>query len=671
MDKTILKFFDHKICRACGQSFIGENVVCTSCLTEFQQLKSDLCQSEYSAYLKSCKYCGRPFIGGYISTRGTSNFFQPTKSKYCKGIDSEGTHFCQCQYCGGTIKDKSTCNGNWPNKVGCSRKCTSSIKILKIQDTSRQRFGTDFPAQSHIVQKKMKQTCLERYGVESYLQKGSTRDIADAKMREKYNVESNISQNPEIRHKITETLERNHGGYTWASPELAEKCKQTSLKRYGTLYPTQSNMIKMKTRQTNQIRYGVDNVMQSQEAKDSMQRNSRLKYGTNWPAQVPEIIEKRRQKIIQNHANTIENPIHRQNYLEFCEDKERFVTTHFDSKPTIRQLSESLGGLDESTIYFHLGPEVGSRLLSRAYSYMEMEIVNYILSLDPNIIISEDDRQVIKPKEIDIYLPEYKIGIECNPTCTHNSSRTFRDFNEDPTPISYHLQKTNMCEQNEIFLLHVFGYEWSNHPEIIKSMIANLLGKSKYKYYARNLYVKTISHQECVDFLNQNHRQGATNAKIRLGLFTSNNQLVSVMTFNKMRMSMGAKESDTPNTWELSRFCSLLNTSVVGGASKLFKYFLRNYQYDKIVSFSDRAHTRGTLYETLGFHKINVSRPNYVWVEYNTDMYFNRVSCQKRNLPRLFNESDLDIKDQTEEMIMMSHGFVQVYDSGTIRWEYT
>jgi hypothetical protein len=134
---------------------------------------------------------------------------------------------------------------------------------------------------------------------------------------------------------------------------------------------------------------------------------------------------------------------------------------------------------------------------------------------------------------------------------------------------------------------------------------------------------------------------------------------------------MGSKSSDTENTWELSRFCSLLNTSVVGGASKLFKYFCRNYDYDTIISFSDRAHTRGTLYKILGFQKKNTSEPNYVWVNMKDDTYYNRVACQKRNLRKLFNEPDLDIENQTEKQIMMTHGYVQVFDSGTIRWEYT
>lgn len=671
MSNTMLKLFDRKICKSCGQSFIGENDVCNSCNAEFDIIASCLRQDEHSNYLKFCKYCGRPFLGGYISTRKSTKFFQPTRGEYCKGIDGKGTHYSQCQECGSTVKD-TTSNGNWPTKAACSRKCKNIIKQKRTAETCIERYGVPSPLHSKDIRDKGRQTTFERYGVHNYLEKGVTRDIADASMREKYQVESNISQNREIRKKIDTTVTEKYGGYTWASPELSARCKETSLERYGVEYPTQSDEIKERRKETTRKIYGVDNVMQSSVALQSMQRNSREKYGVDWPAQIPEVIEARRRKIIMNHANSIKDPLKRQNYLLFCNDRENFITSFFDHKPTIRELSESLGNLDESTIYYHLGPEMGSKLLSRAYSYMELEVSSFISSIMPGIVIEEDCRRILPGrKEIDIYLPDYKIGFECNPTSTHNSTLPYRNIEGNICTSSYHKDKTDLSESANIFLFHIFGYEWALKQDIIKSMIANLLRVYKNKYYARNLHVKEISDSECRDFLNHNHRQGATTSKIRLGLYTIDNQLVSVMTFNKMRMSMGASKTDTANTWELSRFCNQLNTFVAGGASRLFKYFIRHYQYDKIVSFSDRAHTRGTLYETLGFHQVNISEPNYVWVDYKTDMYYNRVNCQKKNLPKLFNEPDLDIENQTEKMIMTSHGFVQVFDSGTIRWEYT
>lgn len=136
-----------------------------------------------------------------------------------------------------------------------------------------------------------------------------------------------------------------------------------------------------------------------------------------------------------------------------------------------------------------------------------------------------------------------------------------------------------------------------------------------------------------------------------------------------MRTTIG--KVDDSNSYELVRFCSKSDTNVVGGASKLFKWFVRNYDFDSIVSFSDIAHTTGNLYKTLGFHKVSESNPGYVWVRLDDDFYRTRVSCQKKNLINMFDDISEDyIKDHSEKEIMEQHGYVQVFDSGVIRWEY-
>lgn len=120
---------------------------------------------------------------------------------------------------------------------------------------------------------------------------------------------------------------------------------------------------------------------------------------------------------------------------------------------------------------------------------------------------------------------------------------------------------------------------------------------------------------------------------------------------------------------ELTRFCTRLNTTCVGGASKLFKYFIENYHPSKVISFSDRSNTSGNVYNILGFEFDSYVDPGYVWVNLRTDVAYNRVMCQKRNLPKLFNE-DIDIESKTESQIMEDHGFAKVYNSGLIKWIY-
>jgi hypothetical protein len=98
--------------------------------------------------------------------------------------------------------------------------------------------------------------------------------------------------------------------------------------------------------------------------------------------------------------------------------------------------------------------------------------------------------------------------------------------------------------------------------------------------------------------LGKYHIQGKDNSSIYLGLFYRN-RLISVMTFGPLRKATGY--STVKNCWELIRFCSIKNFSVVGGAQKLFQYFLKNYNPSQILSFADRRWSSGGVYSKLGF----------------------------------------------------------------------
>ena len=398
-----------------------------------------------------------------------------------------------------------------------------------------------------------------------------------------------------------------------------------------------------------------------------MVRNSREANGVDWPAQRPELIKQRTEKLRMNFAESIQDETSRENYLKFKENPKAYLES-LPEKPTITHLYKSLGYSESTTVCSIIDDNGIQDLVDFRYSTMESEVHDFIKSLIPDANIQMRNRRIIAPKELDIYLPDYKVAIECNPTYTHNS--TLPCFSEKvPMPKDYHQEKSSLCRKQGVFLFHIFGYEWKNKQEVIKSMLANLLGVTDRKIYARNTYVDTVSYKEATAFLNANHRQGYMSSKIRLGLRVKDSEeLVSLMTFNKPRKGIG-KTSDDASEWELGRFCNALNTNVVGGASKLFKYFKENYEYSKIVSFSDVAHTKGNLYDILGFTAVSESSPGYVWVNLFNDMYLTRTACRKNNLQKLFQDPTIDIENKTEAMIMAEHGFVQVFDCGVIRWE--
>lgn len=353
-------------------------------------------------------------------------------------------------------------------------------------------------------------------------------------------------------------------------------------------------------------------------------------------------------------------------YVMFANDPYLYISNNFADKPTYRDLQIKLDAAP-STIQQCLHRFNAEHLVQRYTSTMEQDILQYIHTLGITETI-RNVRNIITPYELDIYLPEYKIGIECNPTVTHNSS-VCDPWGSPAKPVRYHQQKTDLCEEKGIRLFHIFGYEWTHKQDIIKSMIANMLGKNQRKVFARNCEIRELSGAEAFKFLEQNHRQGGVNSKYRYGLFYKD-ELVSVMTFSKMRNTIGRPDDEA---YELVRFCSKLNTTVVGGASKLFTHFIRfveeQTRHFKIISFSDRAHTSGNLYKTLGFTEDHGSGAGYMWVDLATDIAYSRISAQKHNIKKFLKDESIDLT-KSETKTMIDHGYVQVFDSGTICWKW-
>lgn len=287
-------------------------------------------------------------------------------------------------------------------------------------------------------------------------------------------------------------------------------------------------------------------------------------------------------------------------------------------------------------------------------SNKERELHDFISSLGVSMLCN--DRKIIHPLELDIYLPELKIGIEYNGLIWHS------EFFGKKT-MKYHLKKTEECEKKGIRLIHIFEDEWIYKKEIVKSKIINLLKLRQNSIYARKCVVKPIKNYIKNDFLDKYHIQGSDRSKIHLGLFYDNN-LVSVMTFCKPRIIMGYKDSKE-GSFELSRFAS--STGVIGGASKLLRYFIANYYPNNIITFADRRWTsmlEDSMYEKIGFEKIKVNKPNY-WYVINGRIRKHRYSYNKYVIVNKLG-GNINLSE-VENMKLL--GYDRIWDCGTIKYE--
>lgn len=280
------------------------------------------------------------------------------------------------------------------------------------------------------------------------------------------------------------------------------------------------------------------------------------------------------------------------------------------------------------------------------FSKMEEQIGNFLAKeLNVNIILK--DKSVIKPYELDILIPAKNIAIEFNGLRWHCDK-----FKENK---NYHLLKTELCEKQNIRLIHIFEDEWHDKQDIVKSRLKSILGVTEQRIYARKCQIQGINFAEAKSFIEKNHIQGSCVSKFNYGLFY-NNELVSVMSFGNMRKPLGSKAKE--GCYELLRFCNKLNTTVVGSASKLLKYFIRQHKPLEIISYCDRRWSNGNMYEKIGFQFDHFSQPNYFYVI--NGKRENRFKYRKSELVK----QGFD-KAKTEQEIMAEREIYRIYDCGT------
>jgi hypothetical protein len=430
--------------------------------------------------------------------------------------------------------------------------------------------------------------------------------------------------------KFGKSLNIGYGKYcsltcTNKNSEHKEKIKITNNIVYGGNTPFSSKDVISKTKKTNIERYGVDNVMKLDRVKEIFKQGSLNKYGTEFPAQS------------KNTKIRIENKL-KYEKIEIINSCNGLYSIKCQKCNEITIFNNN-----EINYRFRIDIPICKNCfnLKNNISYPETEISDYIKSFNINVI--ENDRKKLNGLELDLLIPEYNLAIEFNGLYWH--SEIYKDKN-------YHLNKTQQCEAKKIKLIHIFEDEWLFKKDIVKSRLINILGLTPNKIYARKTIIKEISPKESKEFLDFNHIQGNVNAKIKLGLYYDN-ELVSIMTFGKGRIIMGGNS----NQYELLRFCNKLNTTVIGGADKLLKYFIKTYQPKEIISYADRRWSQGDLYEKLGFNFIHNSKPNYFYINQNIREY--RFKYRKNILVK----EGYDI-NKTERDIMLERKIYRIYDCG-------
>jgi very-short-patch-repair endonuclease len=253
----------------------------------------------------------------------------------------------------------------------------------------------------------------------------------------------------------------------------------------------------------------------------------------------------------------------------------------------------------------------------------------------------------------DVFLPKIKIGFKF--------LGLFKD-SELNVKNNRQLILKNEFSKKSYKIIQIFEDQWINKKNIIKSRILKLISNPK-KIFARKCQIKEINDNQIIrNFLENNHIQGFVGSRIKLGLF-HNDKLVSIMIFGNLRRSLGQKSKE--GSYEMLRFCTVMDTIVVGGASKLFKYFINKYNPNKVISYADKLWSDSdNMYNKLDMKFIYSSKPSYYYVVNGERK--NRFLYRK---DRLISQGfDINL---SEHQICKNMGIFRIYDCGTFLYSWT
>lgn len=452
---------------------------------------------------------------------------------------------------------------------------------------------------------------------------------------------------------------------SWSDDNFIEKRKRTLIEKYGVDNVFKSDEIKKKIKDVCLEKYGVEHGMKSDVNKQKMLNTREKKYGSKSYHN----IEKMKKTCLEKYG--VDNVLKSDKFRNVGSDSrtklsiERIEELGYQVLGVVNKCNNSntyrlrcgnkhIFEIDNKLIYTRLkyGLEICTKcnpLGISKVSNVQKNIAEFIAkNIDSEIYLGVRDQI---SNELDIYIPDLKLAFEYNGVYWHS---------DEFKPRSYHSDKVKECKEKGIRLFHIFECDWTLKRHIVESMILNLIGKTKNKIYARKCEVKVVTDKKLIrKFLDYNHLQGYTYSKLNLGLYYDD-ELVSMMSFHNSKFN---KKYD----WELSRFCNVLNTNVIGGASKLFSYFINNYEYKNIVSYSDNSWSNGNLYNVLKFSKVSESKPSYFYVDKSSFEIVNRFNLRKERLKQM----GYCIENKTEfEIVDEINKYYRIWDCGKTTFLY-
>ena len=363
-------------------------------------------------------------------------------------------------------------------------------------------------------------------------------------------------------HSIDETCEH----FNCKKHIIYSRCRELSLHKNHEQISEKAKSNQQKRIDTLKKKYGVNNAFQLSDRQKAIKKMQKTRQTGDW-----NIKRKNRTSLIKAFA------------IDFYQKN--------NSYPTIMEIERKTGinhfiiGYDKKNNTFGVAKYIADSIKSS-----EEDIYYFLKAHDIKFILH--DRTQIAPMELDFYLPDYQVAIEVNDVASHNSTINLYS-GQKGKPYNYHFKKTELCNKKNIRLIHIWDYEWNNERQrpILENIILGACKKIEHRYFARKLNTTIITDSdrrwsEVNKFFRVNNIQGNRAGSLAVCL-TLDNEIIMAYKYGHAFFGKGKYQ------WEVARGATKLNCQVVGGASRIWKTFIRLYNPESIVYYVDYNYFRG------------------------------------------------------------------------------
>ena len=287
------------------------------------------------------------------------------------------------------------------------------------------KYDTDNPFKLNEFQEKALETRVKKHHINRHKQLEDYKNSEEYKSLSKQDKMKMTSlmrygtpyplQSQFVRDKIIKTNIEKYGvKTTLLDPHTNNKIKMTNLERYGVENPIVLKETKEKRKQTNIKKYGHINPLLNNNINQKARKTMNEKYGVNYTMQSKEMIEKAKATNLKRYGHKIA--------LNAPEKKEKAIQTNLEKYGVshFRQLPEQRKRQSDY-MKTHQKEHIKAKKENKTFnsSSQENKILPVLKKLFPDVIEQHTSKEY--PHACDFYIPSRNLYIELNISWTHNT----------------------------------------------------------------------------------------------------------------------------------------------------------------------------------------------------------------------------------------------------------